>query len=284
MAFLLQAFSTEELSSAKEQLEISCHLQQNLERMWKGARWVMDLITFARDKSPRPPVSASTLLLPPECHMSKVMSSPLLAHSREHIRGIRDNNNSQSAPAACNSNEFSVGKDHRKIAKFFDPNDEPKDSCTSCGGDVTGSSGDGGSRELSTFLANGTDKPEERTPPSPPLTSGILRVYAAYDTGLSKGVSVKLHITAQTTSRDVINLVVQHLNKAVVNKGREGPIYPDDELDSFCLVAVVGTRERILDDEYPPLRLHNPWLKGRLYVRRVNSLFSVIQQGQATAV
>jgi hypothetical protein len=116
------------------------------------------------------------------------------------------------------------------------------------------------------------------------MTSGILRVYAAYDTGLSKGVSVKLHITAQTTARDVINLVVRHLNMAAVNRGREGPIYSDDELDNFCLVAVVGSRERVLGDDYTPLRLQNPWLKGRLYVRMANSVLAVIHQCQATAV
>ena len=44
---------------------------------------------------------------------------------------------------------------------------------------------------------------------------GILRVYGAYETGLAKGTSVKLHVTPRTTSREVVNLVVQQLNKAV---------------------------------------------------------------------
>ena len=37
---------------------------------------------------------------------------------------------------------------------------------------------------------------------------GTLRVYAAYDTGLARGTSVKLHVTPKTTSREVANLVV----------------------------------------------------------------------------
>lgn len=77
---MFQAFSTEELSLAKEQLEISCHLQQNLERLWKGTRWVMDLITFARDKSPRPPVSATALLIPPDAFSRDLTPSPKPIH------------------------------------------------------------------------------------------------------------------------------------------------------------------------------------------------------------
>lgn len=282
--FSSQAFSSQELSVAKEQLEISSHLQQNLDKLWKGTRWVMDLITFARrDRYLRPPVSAAPLLLaagPTSTSQSDTPSS----HSpkpRLH-RGIRDNNNSQSAQNDCGSNEISVGKDNRRIAKFFDPTEEPEESS---GADTNehDQAGENGSATTLTD-ADGQNSSGMSSSAHPPMTSGILRVYAAYDTGLSKGVSVKLHITAQTTSRDVINLVVRHLNMAVLNKGREGPVYSDEDLDNFCLVAVIGSRERVLGDDYPPLRLQNPWLKGRLYVRMVNSVLAAIQQGQATAV
>lgn len=280
----LQAFSSQELSAAKEQLEISSHLQQNLDKLWKGTRWVMDLITFARrDRYLRPPVSAAPLLLSTGTTSTSQSDTPS-SHSPQprHQRGIRDNNNSQSAQNDCGSNEISVGKDNRRIAKFFDPNEEPEESCTDSNGLVQ--AGENGSATTTLTDADPQDSSGVSSSAPPPMTSGILRVYAAYDTGLSKGVSVKLHITAQTTSRDVINLVVRHLNMAVLNKGREGPIYSDEDLDNFCLVAVIGSRERVLGDDYPPLRLQNPWLKGRLYVRMVNSLLAAIQQGQATAV
>ncbi|XP_025094555.1 ankyrin repeat and fibronectin type-III domain-containing protein 1-like isoform X5 [Pomacea canaliculata] len=281
-----EAFSTEELSLAKEQLEISCHLQQNLERLWKGTRWVMDLITFARDKSPRPPVSATALLIPPDAFSRDLTPSPKPVHFQAG-RGVYDNNNSQSTYPVCNSNEISVGKDNRKIAKFFDPNDDPKKNC--CGNGGGGSSDEDSALSRSKMHTKSVsrinaDNQDEAVQTPPPMTSGILRVYAAYDTGLSKGVSVKLHITAHTTARDVINLVVRHLNMAVLGKGKDGPIYADEDLDNFCLVAVVGSRERVLGDDFQPLKLQNPWLKGRLYVRVVNSKLAAIQQGQATAV
>lgn len=113
---------------------------------------------------------------------------------------------------------------------------------------------------------------------------GVLRVYAAYDTGLAKGTSVKLHVTPRTTSREVINLVVQQLNKAVLTKGRTEPVYGDEQLEEFCLVAVIGARERILRDDYQPLQLQNPWTKGRLFVRLKTNILAALEQGHVTSV
>ncbi|XP_067128446.1 ankyrin repeat and fibronectin type-III domain-containing protein 1 isoform X2 [Centruroides vittatus] len=103
-------------------------------------------------------------------------------------------------------------------------------------------------------------------------SSGILRVYAAYETGLPSGTSVKLHVTPQTTAREVVDLVVKQLNMAVILKGRGGPIYGSNQIQNFCLVAVVGSREKCLGDDFQPLKLSNPWTKGKLFVRMNNVL------------
>ncbi len=63
----------------------------------------------------------------------------------------------------------------------------------------------------------------------------ILQVYAAYDTGLASGTSVKLTVTKDTTAREVIDLVIKQLNMAVILKGRDGPVYENDKLKNFCL-------------------------------------------------
>jgi hypothetical protein len=113
---------------------------------------------------------------------------------------------------------------------------------------------------------------------------GILRVFAAYETGLSKGTSVKLHVTPRTTSREVIDLVVQQLNRATRMRNPSGPFYSDEQLEEFCLVAVIGARERVLRDDYQPLTLQNPWTKGRLYVRLRSDLLAALEQTQVTTV
>lgn len=107
--------------------------------------------------------------------------------------------------------------------------------------------------------------------------SGIIQVYAAYETGLASGTSLKLHVTPRTTAREVVDLVVKQLNMAVVLKGKEGPIYPADKLKNFCLVAVIGARERCLRDDFKPLQLQNPWKKGRLYVRQKHDVLAALE-------
>lgn len=113
--------------------------------------------------------------------------------------------------------------------------------------------------------------------------SGILQVYTAYDTGLTKGTSLRLHVTSNTTAREVIDLVVKQLNMTILLKSRNGPIYPPDKLDNFCLVAVIGARERCLRDDFKPLQLQNPWKQGRLYIRQKHDLLAAIQQSNQEA-
>lgn len=105
---------------------------------------------------------------------------------------------------------------------------------------------------------------------------GIIQVFAAYNTGLANGTSLKLHVTPKTTAREVVDLVVKQLNMAVVLKGKDGPIYGAEQFENFCLVAVIGARERCLRDDFKPLQLQNPWKKGRLYVRQKNDLLAAI--------
>ncbi|XP_021693646.1 uncharacterized protein LOC5576566 isoform X2 [Aedes aegypti] len=120
-------------------------------------------------------------------------------------------------------------------------------------------------------------EPNPSAEPTSPLTTSIVQVYAAYETGLPSGTSLKLRVTQKTTAREVIDLVVKQLNMAVVLKGKEGPIYAADKLDNFCLVAVIGARERCLRDDFRPLQLQNPWKKGRLYVRQKHDLLAAIE-------
>ncbi|KAJ0177387.1 hypothetical protein K1T71_007396 [Dendrolimus kikuchii] len=114
---------------------------------------------------------------------------------------------------------------------------------------------------------------ELRTPDQP----GILQVFAAYETGLAAGTSLKLHVTPRTSAREVIDLVVKQLNMAAVLKGKSGPVYGPEKLQDFCLVAVIGARERCLRDDFRPLQLQNPWRKGRLYVRLKHDVLAALQ-------
>ncbi|XP_071814589.1 ankyrin repeat and fibronectin type-III domain-containing protein 1-like isoform X4 [Apostichopus japonicus] len=103
--------------------------------------------------------------------------------------------------------------------------------------------------------------------PTSKLTSGILKVYPAYQSGLSKGTSVKLHVTNRTTCREIVNLVIQQLNKTIESRKLDAPLYDEDQWHEFCLIASVGNMEHTLLDDFCPLQLQNPWTKGQLLVR-----------------
>ena len=109
-------------------------------------------------------------------------------------------------------------------------------------------------------------------------SSSVLQVYAAYDTGLASGTSVLINLSESTSSREVVDLVVKQLNMAVIMKGKDQPIYDNDTLRNFCLVAVIGSRERCLRDDFKPLQLQNPWRKGKLFVRVKSDVLAAIER------
>ncbi len=96
--------------------------------------------------------------------------------------------------------------------------------------------------------------------------------------GLASGTSVKLNVTKDTSAREVIDLVIKQLNMAVILKGRDGPVYENDKLKNFCLVAVIGSRERCLRDDFKPLNLQNPWKSGKLFVRMKNDVLAALDR------
>lgn len=100
-------------------------------------------------------------------------------------------------------------------------------------------------------------------------TSGYLRVYPAYDTGLIKGTNVKLYITQMTTTTEVIKLVVQQLERARKEKGLLGRPVTSDDLSDFFLVAIgQDHREFVLENDFHPLQLQSQSPKLHLFVKR----------------
>ena len=249
-----QAFSQDEIDDAKDRVDQLSQFQQTLDETWKGMRWTMDIITYARDKNVRGGLPLGVLYAPPP----SPTESPMMDR-----REVETGTTSSCSSDMGYHSDRSSG-DHAVDGSYYD-----QDHQRGHGGSGGGDSTSGDSEEVWTKVCT---------------QSGVLRVYAAYETGLTKGTSVKLHVTPRTTSREVINLVVQQLNKAVITKGVHGPVYSDDQLEDFCLVAVIGARERVLRDDYQPLQLQNPWTRGRLFVRLKNNLLAALEHGHVTSV
>lgn len=77
-----EAFSTIEVQAAKERLAKLQDLSQSLNAIWKGVRWLMDVIGFARDRG-----TYSGL-----CMKDVFDYSPT---NRDELTGSRDSNNQQ---------------------------------------------------------------------------------------------------------------------------------------------------------------------------------------------
>ena len=97
-------------------------------------------------------------------------------------------------------------------------------------------------------------------------TSGYLRVFPAYETGLIKGTNVKLYITQMTTTAEVIKLVVQQLERARKEKGFPGK--PVDLADFFIVASGTDHREFVLESDFHPLQLQSQMPKFHLFVKR----------------
>ncbi|KAJ8364191.1 hypothetical protein SKAU_G00130220 [Synaphobranchus kaupii] len=113
-----------------------------------------------------------------------------------------------------------------------------------------------------------------------------LRVYPQYRTGLPKETSVKLRVTQRTSAREMVRLVVQEMNEVSrrLLGNPEQFVYQEDQLEHFGLVLVLEDKEKWLQDDFRPLELQNPWLRGRLCVRVKEYSPLALQFSRATTV
>ncbi|XP_036390939.1 uncharacterized protein LOC118781877 [Megalops cyprinoides] len=113
-----------------------------------------------------------------------------------------------------------------------------------------------------------------------------LRVYPQYRTGLPKETSVKLRVTQRTSAREMVRLVVQEMNEVSrrLLRSPEQFVYGQEQLEHFGLVLVLDDKEKWLQDDFRPLELQNPWLRGRLCVRVKEYSPLALQFSRATTV
>ncbi|XP_018342286.1 PREDICTED: uncharacterized protein LOC108748561 isoform X2 [Trachymyrmex septentrionalis] len=382
-----EAFSSLELSVAKDKLARLQDLQSQMNTVWKGARWLIDVITFARDrgssqqniatqtvgismkhllsldrnKNNSNSLKRSLLQLPPRDpklvksspgrgswpgpNLSKSSSNLLMTEFSKSeqqlpsgqyvLKGSNTSNMSTTlephkslcAPINSSSNLITTSSTNHLVplqnmrlppsksedtlifangsllsvstamtntTSLLSVSNTNSDSLHSLSSDEYPVSNSGvclkpghsvkvkTSKPTASVAAMATtpsdlDEEKEEATMMPAPLPGILQVYAAYETGLAAGTSLKLHVTPRTTAREVVDLVVKQLNMAVVLKGQKGPTYTADELPNFCLVAVIGARERCLRDDFKPLQLQNPWKKGRLYIRQKQDVLAALE-------
>ncbi|VDL72055.1 unnamed protein product [Nippostrongylus brasiliensis] len=93
------------------------------------------------------------------------------------------------------------------------------------------------------------------------------------------GFSARISIGENLTSAEVVRLVLEKVAETSPQLLKNC-----QEIGNFCLVAVMGTRERRLKDDFILSRLQKPWTKGRLCVRRRSALLGAVHHGNEANV
>lgn len=91
----------------------------------------------------------------------------------------------------------------------------------------------------------------------------------------------------------MVHLVVQEMNavsrRILCSSGggtepEQCVYYSVEQLKNFGLVLVLDNREKWLQDDFCPLELQNPWLKGKLCVRIKEYSPLALKHSRATTV
>lgn len=99
----------------------------------------------------------------------------------------------------------------------------------------------------------------------------------------------QLCVTPGTSAREMVQLVVQEMNavsRRVLGGGDQDQCvyYSVEQLKHFGLVLVLDSREKWLQDDFCPLELQNPWLRGKLCVRIKEYSPLALKHSRATTV
>ncbi|GCC31673.1 hypothetical protein chiPu_0010133 [Chiloscyllium punctatum] len=281
---LREAFSDSEVVAAKQRHQQIQDFIQQMEEIWRDMRWIMDVLQYARYKQP-PGGIRLTLLMDFTTDIKKdnlqsvsadldYLPSPMPSPetNRKHptdSHGVSDEEGS-SEPLTAAKDLVTVYM--MVLLMFFKHmNSNPNKSQDS---------------------ADWINPPQESVQKEEQIYEGnkphsvSLRVYPQYNTGLSKEISVKLHVTGSTSAREIVKLVIRETNETAMKMSgdKDAQFYRDDQLDHFGLVLSMDNTEKWLHDDFLPLSLQNPWTKGRLYVRIKEYSPLSLQYGKATAV
>ncbi|XP_010143742.1 PREDICTED: ankyrin repeat and fibronectin type-III domain-containing protein 1-like, partial [Buceros rhinoceros silvestris] len=306
---LREAFSDAELSTAKQRhQQIQDYIQQ-MEEIWREMRWIMDALQHARYKQPSCGVSLSGFLSEAGGVMKEKTRStsshlaylPSPAPSPETSRKL--NSEEPRPPPELYDSDFVLPSRQIELLRITEKRqaycvrtsslDFPKPLCQAPVFRTR-------SAEWTQDFQEQPEQPRCLADRGKKLGSVTMRVCPQYETGLSSGglrgphlaqpspssIIPGLHITSQTSAREVVKLVVLEMND--VSRGVLGGsatfCYGEEQLEHFGLVFASDESEQWLPDDFLPLSLQTTRPEGRFYVRIKETSPLVLQYGPATTV
>ncbi|KER32874.1 hypothetical protein T265_01160 [Opisthorchis viverrini] len=272
-----QCISDSEWSQNSDRTSALQSIQQQIESLFSGKRWLSEAIGTARDRK-RSTQPATTLL-----SNLRFSSGPPLHAPRALARNIKLFQSTGSLderfPSGGPLNSAKIGPGNRYTNAY-------RSQDVQC--EVDSRSGDtdrvlsGISREMDESRVGYESVPSSTSSDKPP---NILRVYAEYPTGLASGTSVRIKVGLKTTAKSIARVVVEKLaetaQRTQYRKVSDRPV--DSGLLSveqitkeYCLIVSVDGTERCLPETIRPLLLQQPWRDGRFSVRSLEDWKSKI--------
>jgi len=196
----------QESDEALSRLNVLSTQQSLLEESWKPVRWLFDILSRFRNRGG---ASSGITFANLNEWYSKQTDFPddtvVFANPVTSSATSTNTNNEELLLAKYQSKKSVIVNLSRSPTTRSDPSEFSNESNVT---NVTSTS------HVTATATVGIDPGSHGGEPN------ILQVYAAYDTGLASGTSVKLTVTKDTTAREVIDLVIKQLNMAVILKGK----------------------------------------------------------------
>uniref|UniRef100_A0A7E4VVM4 Fibronectin type-III domain-containing protein n=1 Tax=Panagrellus redivivus TaxID=6233 RepID=A0A7E4VVM4_PANRE len=278
-------------------LEQLTEYQQKLEEIWRAARWISTTTTLARSRDPAYSISLNYVLNPPPPAVTSDDASDIGYHSDQGSSGkLNDTENIQKGVESVKvsrrrttrgiiSRSQSVNEraylQMANIDQFFRHENTNQVQNENAETSIIQNEN---KRASNGYLqpTEASNRQLQRQEAVSEKVSMIIRVFPAFECALPNNTAIRLSITPLTTSREVVALVIEQINKISLQSD-------PDQLDlpnclDYCLVSVIGARERRMRDEFPPMRLTPPWSRGRLYVRRCDEVSAAIHYGNESFV
>ena len=210
-------------------LEKMVDFQQRLDDIWRSARWISNYASIARDKHNNYSIPLTMILMPPRpalpgddasdvgYHSDQGSSNRLHEHSPNYNAKVIESTPESSIPKTNGlqkgsretlSRSKSVSERGelklKTIDKMFQEENlanlsektTPRHTPKRQQSDVTG---EGVSKRIQNINS-------QKSP-------GIIRVFAAFECPLPKNTAIRLSITPMTTSKEIVSLVIEQINK-----------------------------------------------------------------------
>ena len=213
-------------------LEKMVDFQQRLEDIWRSARWISNYASIARDKHNTHSIPLTMVLVPPRPALPGDDTSDVGYHSDQGSSNrLHEHSPNCNAKIIESTPESSViktnglqkgAKDTLSRSKSVSERGELKlttidkmfqeENLAALSEKSTPRQTP--KRQQSDVTREGISKRTQNA--NSQKTPGIIRVFAAFECALPKNTAIRLSITPMTTSREIVSLVIEQINKVFI--------------------------------------------------------------------